>query len=221
MALRVLLQLIDESFTSSIKTLKWDINSGKVMGLSPILERASVLTGIFCSKLSNLSEQFCESGEVLVADGSIRERGSPNADRSAFRKLTPEHEAAIKTFIDYRNSSQGAGKVRLFHHVTYIEPPCLCVLPFAPPPFPPLSRSPSPSPLSLTPPPHLFSQVTTCGDNCSHASGVGGGRGFGGGLVGGRGRSKLACLIRSAMVAKELRGRWVRSLEPRAEQRAP
>ena len=137
MALRVLLQLIDESFTSSIKTLKWDINSGKVMGLSPILERASVLTGIFCSRLSNLSEQFCKSGEVLVADGSIRERGSPNADRSAFRKLTPEHEAAIKTFIDYRNSSQGAGKVRLFHHVTYIEPPCLCVLPFAPPPLPP------------------------------------------------------------------------------------
>ena len=110
MALRVLLKLIDESLNSSIKTLKWDINSGKVMGLSPILERASVLTGIFCSKLSNLSGQFCESGEVLVADGSIRERGSPNADRSAFRKLTPEHEAAIKTFIEYRNSSQGAGK---------------------------------------------------------------------------------------------------------------
>jgi len=89
MALRVLLKLTDESFTDSIKTLIRDINSRKAVGLSPILEPSSVLIMMFRSKLSNLSGQFCESGEVLVADGSIRGRGSPNADRCSFRKLTP------------------------------------------------------------------------------------------------------------------------------------
>ena len=87
MALRVLLKLTDESFTDSIKTLIRDINSGKAVGLSPILERASVLTMMFRAKLSNLSGQFCESGKVLVADDSIRGRGGANADRSSFWKL--------------------------------------------------------------------------------------------------------------------------------------
>ena len=49
-----------------------------------------------------------------LSDNSITGRGSPNCDRSTFRKLTPEHDAAIKAFIDFRYSSLGslgAGKV--------------------------------------------------------------------------------------------------------------
>ena len=46
-----------------------------------------------------------------LSDNSIRGRGSPNCDRSTFRKLTPEHDASIKALITFRNFSLGAGKV--------------------------------------------------------------------------------------------------------------
>jgi hypothetical protein len=34
-----------------------------------------------------------------LSDNSIRGRGSPNCDRSTFRKLTPEHDAAIRALF--------------------------------------------------------------------------------------------------------------------------
>ena len=54
-----------------------------------------------------------------LSDNSIRGRGSPNCDRSTFRKLTPEHDAAIKAFIDFRNTSLGAEKLCSVTDTTY------------------------------------------------------------------------------------------------------
>ena len=64
-------------------------------------------------KLKELFERYVAHGSILVSDPSIRGRGSPNCDRTALRKFTPEHNAAIKAFVDHRNSTLGAGKVRL------------------------------------------------------------------------------------------------------------
>jgi hypothetical protein len=52
-------------------------------------------------------------GSILVSDPSIRGRKSPNCDRTALQKLTSEHNAAIKAFVDHRNSTLGTGKVRI------------------------------------------------------------------------------------------------------------
>jgi hypothetical protein len=51
-------------------------------------------------KLKELFEHYVAHGSILVLDPSIRGRGSPNCDRTALRKLTPEHNAAIKAFFD-------------------------------------------------------------------------------------------------------------------------
>jgi hypothetical protein len=67
-------------------------------------------------KLKELFEHYVAHGSILVSDPSIRGRGSPNCDRTALRKLTPEHNAAIKAFVDHWNSTLGAGK--------YVQPPC-------------------------------------------------------------------------------------------------
>jgi hypothetical protein len=64
-------------------------------------------------KLKELFEHYVAHGSILVSDPSTRGRGSPNCDRTALRKLTPEHNVAIKAFVDHRNSTLGAGKVRL------------------------------------------------------------------------------------------------------------
>jgi hypothetical protein len=63
-------------------------------------------------KLKELFEHYVAHGSILVSDPSICGRGSPNCDRTALRKFTPEQNAAIKAFVDHRNSSLGAGKVR-------------------------------------------------------------------------------------------------------------
>ena len=83
------------------------------MGLVPVFSEAGALTLVNAPKLKELFEQYMEHGSILVSDPSIRGRGSPNCDRIALRKLTPEHNAAIKAFVDHRNSTLGAGKVRL------------------------------------------------------------------------------------------------------------
>jgi hypothetical protein len=82
------------------------------MGLVPVFSEAGALTLVNAPKLKELFEQYMEHGSILVSDPSIRGRGSPNCDRIALRKLTPEHNAAIKAFVDHRNSTLGAEKVR-------------------------------------------------------------------------------------------------------------
>jgi hypothetical protein len=64
-------------------------------------------------KLKELFEHYVAHGSILVSDPSTRGRGSPNCDRTALRISTPEHNAAIKAFVDHRNSTLGTGKVRL------------------------------------------------------------------------------------------------------------
>jgi hypothetical protein len=114
MALRVLLQLMDEA-----TDLRWDPANGKMKGLYSVYCRASELTQVSVPILKERFLYFVDHGEILVSDNAIRGRGSPNCDRTALRKLTPAHDAAIKAFIDHRNSSQGAGKV-LFGHLWVI-----------------------------------------------------------------------------------------------------
>ena len=113
MALKVLLELMDEA-----RCLSWegDSETGEIKGLRPIYCRASHLTGVCVPVLKERYAWFVEKEEVLVSDNSIRGRGSPNCDRTALRKLTPEHDEAIRAFIDFRNSSSGSGKV----HVTKV-----------------------------------------------------------------------------------------------------
>ena len=48
-------------------------------------------------KLRELFEDYLAHGSILVSDPSIRGRGSPNCDRTALRRLTPEHNAAMKS----------------------------------------------------------------------------------------------------------------------------
>ena len=107
MALRVTLGLVERA------TLTWDSENGKIKGLGPVFSEASALTLVSVPKLKELFEHYVAHGSILVSDPSIRGRGSPNCDRTALRKLTPEHNAAIKSFVDHRNSTLGAGKVRL------------------------------------------------------------------------------------------------------------
>ena len=109
MALRVLLNLIDEA-----TDLKWDPENEKMTGLEPVYRRAAQLTGVSIPILKERFRYFVEHEEILVSDNAIRGRGSPNCNRTALRKLTPQHDAAIKAFVDHRNSSQGAGKVFTF-----------------------------------------------------------------------------------------------------------
>ena len=104
-SLRVLLELIDET------SLPWDPQSGKVVGLNQVFQRAATLTKVSAPKLRELFNHFVETEEILISDNSIRGRGSPNTDRTALRKLNPAVYTAIKNFIDYRNSSESAGKV--------------------------------------------------------------------------------------------------------------
>ena len=82
-------------------------------------------------KLKELFEHYVAHGSILVSDPSIRGRGSPNCDRTSLRKFTPEQNAAIKAFVDHRNSTLGAGKMRLasifFVNNFYSRPaPYLC-----------------------------------------------------------------------------------------------
>ena len=113
MALKVLLELMDEA-----QCLSWegDSETGGIKGLRPIYCRASHLTGVCVPVLKERYAWFVKKGEVLVSDNSIRGRGSPNCDRAALRKLTPEHDEAVRAFIYFRNSSSGSGKV----HVTKV-----------------------------------------------------------------------------------------------------
>ena len=108
MALRVMIKLVDEA-----EDLTWNSEIGRVKGLHPIFQRAAELTGISIPKLKEVFWHYVEEQTILVSDSSIRGRGSPNCDRTALRKLTPEHEQAIQDFVNYRNSTKGAGKVWL------------------------------------------------------------------------------------------------------------
>ena len=123
MALRVTLGLVERA------TLTWDSENGKIKGLGPVFSEASALTLVSVPKLKELFEHYVAHGSILVSDPSIRGRGSPNCDRTALRKLTPEHNAAIKSFVDHRNSALGAGKVRLasvfFLSTTFTHAPYL------------------------------------------------------------------------------------------------
>jgi hypothetical protein len=105
MALRVVLNLVDEA------SLTWDSENLKIKGLRPVFARASTLTGMAVTKLKEVFYHYLENQEILVSDPSIRGRGSPNCNRTALRNLSPAHDAAIRVFVDYRNSSVGAGKV--------------------------------------------------------------------------------------------------------------
>ena len=105
MALRVVLNLVDEA------SLTWDSENLKIKGLRPVFARASTLTGMAVTKLKEVFYHYLENQEILVSDPSIRGRGSPNCNRTALRTLSPAHDAAIRAFVDYRNSSVGAGKV--------------------------------------------------------------------------------------------------------------
>ena len=105
-ALRVLLNLFDEA-----TDLKWDPENETMTGIEPVYRRAAHLTGVSMSFLKERFRHFLEHEEILVSDNAIRGRGSPNCNRTALRRLTPQHDAAIKAFVNYRNSSQGAGKV--------------------------------------------------------------------------------------------------------------
>ena len=105
MALRVVLNLVDEA------SLTWDSGNLKIKGLRPVFARASTLTGMAVTKLKEVFYHYLENQEILVSDPSIRGRGSPNCNRTALRKLSPAHDAAIRAFVDYRSSSVGAGKV--------------------------------------------------------------------------------------------------------------
>jgi hypothetical protein len=68
----------------------------------------SIFIGIISSKIARkidgivlqcrrdkLFEHYLAHGSILVSDPSIR--GSPNYDRTALRRLTPEHNAAMKS----------------------------------------------------------------------------------------------------------------------------
>jgi hypothetical protein len=84
----------------------------KIKGLGPVFFKARALTMVSVPKPKELFEHYVAHGSILVSDPSICGRGSPNCDRTALRKFTPEQNAAIKAFVDHRNSSLGAGKVR-------------------------------------------------------------------------------------------------------------
>ena len=65
-----------------------------------MFSEASALTLVSVPKLKELFEHYVAHDSILVLDPSIRGRGSPICDRAALRKLTPEHNAAIKAFFD-------------------------------------------------------------------------------------------------------------------------
>ena len=107
MALRVTMHCIDDV------DLSWDAKKGDVRGLDAAYREASRLTDV---SMSTLREKFLsfldpEGATYIMGDNSTRGRASASCDRTKLRKLSTAHCDAIRTFIAYRNSSKGAGKV--------------------------------------------------------------------------------------------------------------
>ena len=111
MALRVTLGLVERA------TLTYrDSENEKIKGLGPVFSEASALTLVSVPKLKELFEHYVAHGSILVLDPSIRGRGSPNCDRTyCFAEVDPGaqrgHQGLLR--FDHRNSTLGAGKVRL------------------------------------------------------------------------------------------------------------
>jgi hypothetical protein len=108
MALIVTLRLVDEA------KLEIDGKSRTVKGLHQVLKRAAELTSSSYKRICDLFWSFIESaGESFdVTDNSKRGSGSDKVDRAKLYKIGEDQSAAIKLFVEYRNSAKGKGKVR-------------------------------------------------------------------------------------------------------------
>ena len=128
MCLTVAMQLFEEA------DLKLDGDSRKIVGLRPVLGRAAELCKTTFETVASLFWSYVESkGETFdITDNSFRGRGSATVDKATFYKINEGRCAAIKDFVEYRNSARGQAKVTssaLTFHLGHNAP-----LPPIPPP---------------------------------------------------------------------------------------
>ena len=107
MCLTVAMQLFEEA------DLKLDGDSRKIVGLRPVLGRAAELCKTTFETVASLFWSYVESkGETFdITDNSFRGRGSATVDKATLYKINEGQCAAIKDFVEYRNSARGQAKV--------------------------------------------------------------------------------------------------------------
>jgi hypothetical protein len=107
MCLTVAMQLFEEA------DLKLDGDSRKIVGLRPVLGRAAELCRTTFETVVSIFWSYIESnGETFdITDNSFRGRGSATVDKATFYKINEGRCAAIKDFVEYRNSARGQAKV--------------------------------------------------------------------------------------------------------------
>jgi hypothetical protein len=123
MALYTTLKLIEEA-----QDLQFDVAGEKVQGLHACFQRAADLTGSSVPTLKQLFWSLYDSDGATynITDTSNRGSGSESVDTASLYKVKPAQAAAIRDFIKFANSSQGAAKVppshlNTFHHSSRIN----------------------------------------------------------------------------------------------------
>lgn len=117
MALYITLKVIEEA-----QDLQFDVAGEKVQGLHVCFQRAAELTGSNVPTLKQLFWSLYDSDGATynITDTSNRGRGSDSVGNASLYKVKPEQAAAIRDFIQFANSSQGAAKVS-----SSPTPPCI------------------------------------------------------------------------------------------------
>ena len=107
MCLTVAMQLFEEA------DLKLDGDSRKIVGLRPVLGRAAELCKTTFETVASLFWSYVESkGDSFdITDTSFRGLGSAKVDKATLYKINEGQCAAIKDFVEYRNSARGQAKV--------------------------------------------------------------------------------------------------------------